>query len=203
MDEETIANFCSVTNSEPKHAERYLAFSNGDLDTAVMMFFETGGQLPDAPAATEVDQPPASEIPADLAEDDEAMARRLAQEWGGQTEEVRAPIAPTRQVLQDDLDSFDPDSFTTTQFSNRFGPLGTGRAAQNGRSQPRGVFNQAAPSVWDESNEEEILAEATGGASTQSSKSSRLVRPMLYVTRGNFFLIADMFRHDSSNHRLI
>lgn len=178
MDEETIANFCAVTNSEPEHAERYLAFSNGDLDTAVMMFFETGGQLPDAPTAhtTPSSSSIDPEMTTDMAEDDEAMARRLAQEWGGQVEEVRAPIAPTRQVLQDDMGAFDPDSFPS-QFSNRFGPLGNGgRVGQNGRTQPRGVFNQAAPSVWDEANEEAILREATGGASAHSSKSSRLVR---------------------------
>ncbi|CCG82477.1 UBX domain-containing protein 2 [Taphrina deformans PYCC 5710] len=160
MDEETILNFCAVTNSEPKHAERYLAFSGGDLDTAVMMYFETGGQLPeDAPASRPgvsggSDSPITFDSSPDEREpeDDEAMARRLAQEWSAQNPEVRAPIAPTRQVLQDSMsDSFDPYSLPQ-DLTNSFRPLSSMNGG--GRPQNRGVFNQAVPSVWDGADEE-------------------------------------------------
>lgn len=205
MDEETVANFCAVTNSEPRHAERYLAFSGGDLDTAVTMFFETGGLMPDdtqpntgtgSAGSTTLDAPRLSDP-----EDDEAMARRLAQEWGGQAAEVRAPIAPTRQVLQDSMnETFDPFSMPQ-DFTNRFGSLASASSRNGSRPQSRGVFNQAAPSVWDGADEDAILREATGGASEQSSKSSRLVRPRALEGKTLLNGIADLhYRLDCSNH---
>lgn len=181
MDQDTIAQFCAVTNAEPPAAEKYLEFTGGDLDTAVMMFFETGGRIPDdAPAprpgngasagqfADPIDVDDTSATP----EDDETMAKRLAQEWGGAQPEVRAPIAPTRQVLQDAMSGFPPFDMQTP-FAGRAGnPSSFASAA---RSSTRGVFNQAAPSVWDEERVDDVLLETTGGASAQSSKSSRLV----------------------------
>lgn len=178
MDADIVASFCSITNSAPKHAERYLAFSGGDLDTAVMLFFENGGQMPDdEPAATTLPESSLPHLRAPEPEDDEALARRLAQEWESQAEEVRAPIAPTRQVLQDDTDAFDDYGIPPT-FVNRFGALAgssAGNSSRNGGQQPRGVFNQAPPSTWDEQNVDAMLNETTGGASAQSAKSSRLV----------------------------
>lgn len=180
MDGDTVASFCSITNATPKHAEHYLAFSGGDLDTAIMLFFEAGGQLPEDQAVVGLDDDPSivgsgtSESLPNGVEDDEQIARRLAQEWGGQTDEVRAPIAPTRQVLQDDT-TFEPYGMRPS-FANRFGASSDAPLARNGASQPRGVFNQAPPSTWDDRDEESILRETTGGASAQSAKSSRLVR---------------------------
>lgn len=181
MEDETIGQFCAVTSAEPSVAERYLAFTAGDLDTAVTLFFESGGQMgQDASVSTLADDrlsaAASSSGSVTNAEDDEAMARRLAQEWGGQ--EVRAPIAPTRQVLQDDMTTFDPFG-APPQFAQHFGSSLNG-VQRNGRPQARGVFNQAAPSVWDQEDEEQVLMETTGGASAQSSKSSRLVCLTVY-----------------------
>lgn len=182
MDDDAIASFCAITNADHGTAERYLSFAGGDVDQAVLFFFESGGQVPAAQSATNA--PPASrgdgadeviDIPDE--EDDEAMARRLASEWGngagggGGDAEVRAPIARTSGVLQDEM-PFDP-SMLPGMMGNRFNPL-AGNA--RGVRRPRGVFNQAAPSVWDEQSDDQTLLESTGGASAESAKSSRLAR---------------------------
>ncbi|ORY87625.1 hypothetical protein BCR37DRAFT_375494 [Protomyces lactucae-debilis] len=181
LGDEKVEQFQSVTACNDSLARRYLSVAGGDLDTAVMLFFETNGQLPDDPSTTTSAQRPdsASDGMAEfedegMIEDDEAMARRLAGEWGANgsgAETVRAPIAPTRQVLQDDVMDYDP-SFMP-HFGNRFDALAGTSSRPTGS---RGVFNQVAPSVWDEAHAEQGLREATGGASAQSAKSSRLAR---------------------------
>ncbi|BFZ55630.1 UBX domain protein Ubx2 [Savitreella phatthalungensis] len=211
--EEEVASFCAVTGADPSAAQQYLEFAGGDLEQAILLFYESGGQTGastssglnattsthSAPRQTiDTDDGPI-EIPDDD-EDDEAMARRLASEWGGSgagtANEVRAPIARTQGVLQDEM-PFDPTSLPGI-LGNRFDALGgVMNGGSSGRSSrgsgigpstrrgmaPRGIFNQAAPSVWDRVGSDEFgiagdreLAESTGGASEDSAKSSRLAR---------------------------
>lgn len=40
----------------------------------------------------------------------------------------------------------------------------------------RGIFHQGTPSIWNEENVGESLAEATGGSSETNEKSNRLAR---------------------------
>jgi hypothetical protein len=184
LDDDTVEQFCSVTACDTTLARRYLSVAGGDLDTAVMLFFETNGQLPADPADETVAETAGPEMASKRStggysdEDDEAMARRLASEWGGNGngDTVRAPIAPTRQVLQDDMMPYDTDAIPAI-FGNRFDALTSGSRSSSRPTGMRGVFNQVMPSVWDDAQEEEqILREATGGASAQSAKSSRLAR---------------------------
>lgn len=136
------------------------------------------------PPVTVAERVPRASEPIDVdsssidVEDDEFMARRIAQEWSAQNDEVRAPIAPTRQVLQDDTEYFQ-DYGMPAHLANQFGSRGPGghEASLSARRQPRGVFNQVAPtSSWDSRDPDDLLLEATGGASAQSAKSSRLAR---------------------------
>jgi hypothetical protein len=43
-------------------------------------------------------------------------------------------------------------------------------------SSSRGIFNQAAPSIWNESDVPSSLAEATGGLSQANDKANRLAQ---------------------------
>ncbi|KAK4935930.1 UBX domain protein Ubx2 [Elasticomyces elasticus] len=119
-------------------------------------------------------------------EDDEAMARRLQEEMygGGGMDEgvVRAPIARQAETLvgpgADALPGLGvggPDHDAAIQERML--------AFQRRRNQPRpGIFNQHEPSsIWDrdmmnEGPARDYLAEATGGASEASSRSTRLAR---------------------------
>jgi len=122
--DDVIAQFTAITSAEPERAQQYLSLTDGNLEQAIQLFFDTGGvdmaaaapsqptQAASQPAATyrenedgtiTVDsddeaerQPGGSNL-----EDDEAMARRLQEEAygaGGQ-EEVRAPMARRTEAL--------------------------------------------------------------------------------------------------------
>jgi len=43
-------------------------------------------------------------------------------------------------------------------------------------SSSRGIFNQAAPSIWNEDDLSQSLADATGGSSEASDKANRLAQ---------------------------
>ncbi|KAI1614535.1 hypothetical protein EDD36DRAFT_231000 [Exophiala viscosa] len=143
------------------------------------------------PAVTGFNKRPRNDAPSQPMaaagyEDDEAMARRLQEEMygeGGLDEGVvRAPIARQAETLvgpgADALPGLgvgDDDHDAAIQERML--------AFQRRRNQPRpGIFNQHEPSsIWDRDmmNEDparNYLAEATGGASEASSRSTRLAR---------------------------
>ncbi|BFZ62696.1 UBX domain protein Ubx2 [Saitoella coloradoensis] len=165
-DQEAIAQFCAITDAKPATAEQYLRVSDGNIESAVMLFFESGGAdlntEPSSHTGTGGRESPVQIPDEDDFEDDEAMARRLAAEYGNQ--EVRAPIAPTTQTLVE------------PEYGGMMPGMGYGAEmfpSLSGRSSRPGIFNQQR-SVWDaEGNEEE---DTTGGAAEASSKASRLAK---------------------------
>ena len=108
MDEENVANFCGITSCSPEQAAQYLRLTDGNLEQAIQLFFDSPG-LADAPAAPsqpsaaassaqnpinidsdddmDFDPAPQGNAPSTRAqpgvEDDEAMARRLQEEMYG------------------------------------------------------------------------------------------------------------------------
>lgn len=122
--DDAIAQFTAITSADPERAQQYLSLTDGNLEQAIQLFFDTGGvdmgatvpsQPTQAAAQTSTSnrgdaggiisidsddederQPAGSNF-----EDDEAMARRLQEEAygsGGQ-EEVRAPMARRTEAL--------------------------------------------------------------------------------------------------------
>ncbi|KAK5122418.1 hypothetical protein LTR85_004002 [Meristemomyces frigidus] len=125
-------------------------------------------------------------------EDDEAMARRLQEEMygaggggGGRGDidpetGVRAPMARTTETLVGPGSDWrdDPNEMNAAVFEQ----MQRRRMQGGGRAPQAGIFNQReAPSIWSESNAndpeaQQALARATGGASTQTSKSNLLAQ---------------------------
>jgi thioredoxin-related protein len=203
MDEEAVATFCAITAGTPQQAQTYLEFSNGNMEQAIELFYNS----PDLAPAPRTTAPPTTRNPEDpitidsddddegpSAEDDEAMARRLQQEMygagggggaGGDFDEdgVRAPMARTTETL------VGPDSNWRDDPSE----MNVAVMEQMRRLQQRrnlggapGIFNQReTASIWandstaDPESRRRELSRATGGASEQSSKST---------------LLADLFR---------
>jgi hypothetical protein len=132
-----VAQFISITGASTQKAESYLKVSDFDLSQALQLFFDTGGAdiedpLPSSPPSH---LPPRQEGSSSSTvriddddeiededvreaikvskgenatyEDDEAMARRLQEEFfngdgegsSGMENGVRAPIASTRETL--------------------------------------------------------------------------------------------------------
>jgi len=119
MDDDLVAQFTSITGATADRASQYLTVSDGNLEQAIQLFFESGGvdmgeSVSDAPRAPSgaASNPVALDDDDDdemsgthSAEDDEAMARRLQQEMygaqgaGAGEQDVRAPMARTTQTL--------------------------------------------------------------------------------------------------------
>ncbi|TGZ78925.1 hypothetical protein EX30DRAFT_333891 [Ascodesmis nigricans] len=188
--EELIDQFVAITDATASKADTYLRVSDWDLERAIQLFFETGGAM-DAPPA-ESSRPGASASNAQVIddddlgqalrasggagvyEDDEAMARRLQEEFYGATggagggDEVRAPIPRTRETL---VGGYDEEEYEYQEPPRR--RTTAGRA---------GIFNQQNP-VWDDPDEDGIspeerrrrrLAAATGGESERSARDRSL-----------------------------
>ncbi|EPY51977.1 UB Xdomain protein Ubx2 [Schizosaccharomyces cryophilus OY26] len=139
-----VATFCSITNSTPEKAQEYLGVADGDLSTAVTLFFESGGVTGDyGSESSNAVQPE-------------------------QTEEVRAPIAPTREVL------VDPMADTTPGLGfvgNEFG-FGSGLPRMNRRQRRRvGIFDQSPSEVPVASS-----ADTSSEESESNSRASRLAK---------------------------
>ncbi|OLL26167.1 UBX domain-containing protein 2 [Neolecta irregularis DAH-3] len=194
IDQEILGQFCAITDAAPQTAIQYLRVSD-NLEQAITLFYESGGAdlvgANDAPSRQSAEI--VSETHQDLLsgshiDDDEAMARRLQAEFSESAQEndgqVRAPISPTRDIL------VDPSMGDIGGMIPQFGAI---QGAS--RSTRRGIFNQAQPSVWD--NSEASLAEATGGASREGDKASRLAS----MYRPPFEIMTDMALEDACPRR--
>ncbi|RUP44806.1 thioredoxin-like protein [Jimgerdemannia flammicorona] len=95
-----IAQFCAITNATAEVAVGYLRASGGKVEMAIQFYLESeiGDPFPSVHSsrpAVHVPSPAPRNISSSF-ETDEEMARRLTEE---DTDRVRAPIAPKREVL--------------------------------------------------------------------------------------------------------
>ncbi|KAI8935988.1 hypothetical protein NX059_007491 [Plenodomus lindquistii] len=204
MDDAAVADFISITSCEPDKAAQYLGLTDGNLEQAIQLFFDSPnldfGPAPRASAsaappfaASSAHQPIHVDSDHDMSdvdaaahtsstEDDEAMARRLQEEmYGGgggpgaaDADEVRAPMQRTTETLVGPDANWGPADADDDVDAMVQEQLARRRA---GRA---GIFNQRTThaNVWDNTADSSArrreLATATGGASEQSSKMSML-----------------------------
>lgn len=102
--EDRIDYFCNVTNANRLAAANYLELASGDVEQAVTLYLEMGGQdlseVVNTRTATNLQQS-TSATSADaerrsLIDSDAELARALAQQ---DNPTIRAPIAPKREIL--------------------------------------------------------------------------------------------------------
>lgn len=222
-DDESVSMFVSVTSATPQQAQTYLQFSDGDVQAAIELFFNSpdlAGSAP-APAAPSAGSNNPINVDDDdeemggaqhgsgpNVEDDEAMARRLQQEMygaggggGGQgdvdAEGVRAPMARTTETLVGPGSGGDwrddPNEMNAAIAEQMMARQRRNRGAP-------GIFNQSAtPSIWNNDNGSDpeahrrALSRATGGASDQTSKSNLLAE----LFRPPFDLISNFSLSDA------
>jgi hypothetical protein len=125
MADALVVQFTDITGANEARARQYLTVSDGDVEQAIQLYFESGGidmggAVEAQPSATTRAGSGRPEDPISLdddddedmdmvnghsVEDDEAMAKRLQEEMygaqgaGGPEEDVRAPMARTTQTL--------------------------------------------------------------------------------------------------------
>jgi hypothetical protein len=201
MDDENISNFVAITSCDPAKAAQYLSLTEGNLEQAIQLFFDSpnldfGGppqqqqpQTSNANNPIEIDSDhdmsdyDAPSRPHPNTEDDEAMARRLQEEMygaggagGAAQDEVRAPMERRTETLVGPGANWGPGDDEDDIQAMVQEQLARRR---NPLNRP-GIFNQRNPqaSVWSDSGDSSArrreLATATGGASEQSSKMNML-----------------------------
>ncbi|TPX40731.1 hypothetical protein SeMB42_g04652 [Synchytrium endobioticum] len=83
MDDESIITFISATDATPEQAKNYLQLADGDVERAVSLFFESGGDFSPQTNPASSTSTNARPIPTS----------------SSRIDEYRAPIAPKREVL--------------------------------------------------------------------------------------------------------
>lgn len=195
----------AITDTTPEKAHQYLQVTDGDVNQAVSLFFESGGTDLGAPSTTTSRatgsghaQDPINLDEDDISddnepavtgyrkptaqsagvEDDEAMARRLQEEMyggSGQEETIRAPIARQTETL---VGPGAPDYYGGPSLDEAVQQrMAEFQSRRGGRRAP-GIFNQQPTSrIWAEgATDRQALAESTGGASETNARAQHLAR---------------------------
>ncbi|KAF1965016.1 hypothetical protein BU23DRAFT_37412 [Bimuria novae-zelandiae CBS 107.79] len=200
MDDETLSNFVAITSCEPAKAAQYLSLTEGNLEQAIQLYFDSpnldvGGAPAAQPSPSTAHDPIQIDSDDDMAdfdapsrpqvniEDDEAMARRLQEEMYGSgggaatQDEVRAPMERRTETLVGPDANWGPAN--DEEDINAMIQEQLARRRQQTGNRP-GIFNQrnTQTAVWADSGDSSArrreLATATGGASEQSSKMNML-----------------------------
>ncbi|KAI7857442.1 hypothetical protein BDC45DRAFT_501187 [Circinella umbellata] len=119
MSDQAIQDFCAVTNASTEVAERYLQVADGNVETAVTLFLESGGSS-ELHTETHVDSsnssPRMTTTPTTTnILSDEEIARQMEREerqhrQQQQQDQIRAPIAPRRDILAGNTSLFEQGS---------------------------------------------------------------------------------------------
>lgn len=185
MDDE-IAQFCAVTAADSELAKQYLDVADGDLESAITLFLESGGVSIESQRQVVESRNSLSDDSGDV-----EMSRRIQEEeyrseaHGShqEDEQVRERIQPVTERLVEP--SFDIARFGMGNNLEGIGRRGEGGTVGWGRSAnrsngPIGIFNQAPPrhsfvSEEDEEMEDEDdILEQTVGTTHLNAHQSRL-----------------------------
>ncbi|KAI9311591.1 hypothetical protein BX666DRAFT_1996662 [Dichotomocladium elegans] len=112
IDNQAIADFCAFTGASTEVANQYLQATDGNVETAVTLFMESGGNsggtggidrsaTPSAPRSASTANVTDIDDAAGPLISDEELARQLEHEQRARqhSNRVRAPIAPKRDIL--------------------------------------------------------------------------------------------------------
>ncbi len=211
MADENISMFCSFTSASPEQAQQYLTLTDGNVEQAVELFFNS----PDLGGAAPSHHPPASshahpvtiedddeeqigdmqDVRSETAggpstEDDESLARRLQEEaygaggdGGGGTTDPDGVRAPMARTTETLVG---PGSDWRDDPSEMRAAIAEQMMARQRRRAGPGIFNQReTPSIWaqDDPNDPEVHRQVLSRATGGASDQT---------SKSN--LLADLFR---------
>ncbi|EEB06949.1 UB Xdomain protein Ubx2 [Schizosaccharomyces japonicus yFS275] len=155
MESDLIAQFCAITNSSAEKAQEFLMVADGDLSTAVTLFFESGG------------------VTGTEASDVSAGASSSAASTNADADYVRAPIAPTREVLVDPVSDFSSNILNEAMLGAR----GIASPRMNRRQRRRvGIFDQS-PFARPPSDTGTDETDDDSPTTSRASRLAKLFRP--------------------------
>ncbi|KAG0752192.1 hypothetical protein G6F26_012962 [Rhizopus arrhizus] len=190
--EQDILSFCDITGASTSVAEQFLEIADGNVETAVTLYLENGGEhSTNSSFATSQDaftsnlaQNDAIESSEDQLLADEELARQLQ---GSQ--QVRAPIAPKRDILAGEASELFQPSFSWS----------SGSESRRGISRPS-VFNQgdsttgSVANIFETTEDEAHIpagdsfsGSAAGSSNSKAKRLADLFRPPFDIMfHGNF-----------------
>ena len=220
MEDESVATFCAITETEPQKAQQYLQLADGNVEQAVELFFSSpdlGGPAAAAPPAPSNAQNPITidddddmeDADARVAgnghsvDDDEAMARRLQEEmYGGPGRGATSGVpdhldedgvrAPMARTTETLVGPGSDWRDDPTQMNAAVAEQMMARHRQQRRGQP-GIFNQRDdPSIWanDDPNDPNAHQRALSRATGGASEQTSKSNLLADLFRPPFDLIA-------------
>ncbi|CAO3678782.1 unnamed protein product [Rhizopus stolonifer] len=181
--EQDILSFCDITGATAEVAEQFLEIANGNVETAVTLYLENGENTATASSLASQDVSASNSVMNNFDEfnndqllADEELARRLQ---GSQ--QVRAPIAPKRDILTGDPAGMFSPSFAWPGSSEE--RRIAGRAS---------VFNQGDSTTGSIANIFDMTREEVHSPS--SSATDSFTEPVGSSSASKARRLADLFR---------
>jgi hypothetical protein len=145
--DDAIASFISITNAEPQKAQSYLRVSDGDLEQALQLFFETGGADMDAgpsvPAASgpppSLPPRPAQEPIIEIDDDIDDIEDDDVREVMRASERAAAPPAAAAATASSPGGDYEDDEAMARRLQEEFYTQGGGGGGAGGDVDPDGV----------------------------------------------------------------
>lgn len=135
-DEELVNNFVAITDcQDPQMAQQFIEMANGDLNTAISLYFEHGTAATTTASSTTAPQ---------ANNDDAVLAEQLQNEENQRQEEetVRAPMEFRQEILTEQAPGLSPGhGLVYGGIGGSFQPLNNVQDMFD-TSRPSGVFNQ-------------------------------------------------------------
>jgi UBX domain-containing protein 7 len=189
--DDAVEQFCAVTAAEPELARQYLEVADGNLESAITLFLESGGASIESQRHAAESRGSSTDTPGD-----EEMSRRLQEEEYGsgmqsqqEGEQVRERIQPVTERLVEP--QYGMGGFG---LGGAMGGAVGWRSSGNRINTPIGIFNQAPPrNIFEDEDEdmdedEDDILEQTVGTTRLTAHQSRLAN----LFRPPFDLISNL-----------
>ncbi|KAL5412177.1 hypothetical protein PMIN04_009963 [Paraphaeosphaeria minitans] len=213
MDDENISNFVAITSCEPAKAAQYLSLTEGNLEQAIELYFDSpnldfGGPPAAQPAASHANNPIPIDSDDDMSdfdpaafdadappraqpntEDDEAMARRLQEEMYGAGSGAAAAQDEVRAPMERRTETLvGPDANWGPGSDDDVDQLVEHLARRNNRPARAGIFNQrnTQASVWESSSDSSARRRELATATGGASEQSSKMNMLAELFRPPF-----------------
>ncbi|KAI9279383.1 hypothetical protein BY458DRAFT_488024 [Sporodiniella umbellata] len=183
IEEQDVLSFCDITGASTEVAEQFLEIADGSVETAVTLYLENGENT--ALASSTVEDVSASSSVINDSNDleneqllaDEELARRLQE-----SHQVRAPIAPKRDILAGDPTGMFSPSFSWSGSNEERRTTGRPSVFNQGDSTTGSITN-----IFDATQDEDEHRPSFSGASS-------FVEPTSTTSSSKVKRLADLFR---------
>lgn len=190
--EDLVAQFCAISAADAEVARQYLEVADGDLESAITLFLESGGASIESQRHAADSRHSSTTTPGD-----EELSRRLQEEEYSinrqQEGPVRERIQPiTERLVEPEFGGGVGSSGFGFGRGGSLGAVGWGTGT-NDRNTPIGIFNQAPPrnifedadEIEEDDDDQDLLQQTVGitRLTRHQSRLANLFRPPFDLIR--------------------